>query len=332
MGAHLTIVDPRMSDRISQKHKVPEELGQKRLDQIAAELFSDYSRSRIQEWIKQGALTVDGMVLKPRTRLVGGETLLLDVDIESEGEWEAQDIPVEVVYCDEHIIVINKPLGLVVHPGAGNPDGTLVNALLFKFPDLRQIPRAGVVHRLDKDTTGLMVVARSLLAHQSLVNQLQSREMGREYEAVCQGVLTGGGEVDEPISRHSQNRLKMTVHPTGKEAITHYRVLKRYRHHTYIRLKLETGRTHQIRVHMTHINHPLVGDPLYGGRQRVPGGLPPDIRQFLQQFKRQALHARQLELIHPVSGDTLVWKSELPDDFVELLDVLDKDLEDEQPE
>lgn len=314
-----------MSDRISHKQQVPNELGQKRLDQVAAELFPEYSRSRLQTWIKDGYLLVDGQSVRGRTKLVGGEWLTVDLKVEPEGEWIPQDIPLDVVYQDEHIIVINKQAGLVVHPGAGNPDGTLINALLFNFPDVINVPRAGIVHRLDKDTSGLMVVARTLTAHTHIVDQLQTREMGREYEAVCKGVLTGGGTVDEPMSRSSTNRLKMAVHPTGKEAVTHYRVLKRYQNHTHIRVKLETGRTHQIRVHMAHLNYPLVGDPVYGGRQRLPPKISGDLLDMLRNFKRQALHAKALELIHPETGELVSWEVPLPADFKALLDVLEKE-------
>lgn len=314
-----------MSDRISLKQQVPNELGQKRLDQVAAELFSEYSRSRLQSWIKDGHLLVDGQSVKSRTKLIGGEWLSVDVEIEPEGEWIAQDIPLDVVYQDEHIIVINKQAGLVVHPGAGNPDGTLVNALLFHFPDVVGVPRAGIVHRLDKDTSGLMVVARTLTAHTNIVDQLQKREMGREYEAICQGVLTGGGTVDEPMSRHNTNRLKMAVHPTGKDAVTHYRVLKRYENHTHVRVKLETGRTHQIRVHMAHLNYPLIGDPVYGGRPRIPAKISYELRDALRTFSRQALHAKALELTHPVSGELVKWEIPLPEDLINLLEILDQE-------
>lgn len=321
-----------MSDRISLQAEVPAELGQKRFDQVAAQLFPDFSRSRLQAWIRDGQLLVDGQQIKPNTKLVGGEQLTLDTELEPEGEWKAQAIDLDIVYEDEHILIVNKPAGLVVHPAAGNPDGTLLNALLHHDAALVNLPRAGIVHRLDKDTSGLMVVAKTLQAQNSLVQQLQGRAMGREYEAICIGVMTGGGKVEEPISRHPTQRTKMSVHPTGKEAITHYRVLKRYRNHTHLRLKLETGRTHQIRVHMAYIQHPLVGDPVYGGRFRLPRSISPELQQCLKGFNRQALHARQLTLIHPVSGETLSWEVPLPEDFQHLLDMLELDLEEQAQE
>lgn len=312
--------------------KVPMELGQKRLDQVAAILFPDHSRSRIQTWIKSGQLTVDGKTLKPREKLVGGEHLALNAEIEMQERWLAEPVDLDVVYADDDIIVINKPAGLVVHPGAGTPGGTVLNGLLHHYPEVGSIPRAGIVHRLDKDTTGLMVVARSLTAHTSLVAQLQDRSMGREYEAVVTGVMTGGGKVDEPIGRHPSVRTKMAVSHAGKPAVTHYRVLERYRNHTLIRCKLETGRTHQIRVHMAHIHYPLVGDPLYAGRMRLPKGVHPDVARALGGLGRQMLHATYLELVHPRSGETMAWQVDLPDDMVDLLALLEADAEGDLPD
>jgi 23S rRNA pseudouridine1911/1915/1917 synthase len=315
-----------MSSRITEEAILPSELGNKRFDQVAAKLFPDYSRSRLEKWIKSGELTVDGETHRGRDKLVGGELLRLDAEVEEQGEWEAQEMDLDIVYEDDDILVVNKPRGLVVHPGSGNPNGTLLNGLLYYVPELIQIPRAGIVHRLDKDTTGLMVVAKTLQAQVHLVGQLQDRSMGREYEAVVQGVMTGGGMIDEPIARHATNRTKMAVFAMGKEAITHYRLLKKYTAYTHIRLKLETGRTHQIRVHMAHLHYPLVGDIAYAGRSRLPSGLSDDLKVALNKFDRQALHARQLELIHPVSGDFMQWQVDLPDDFIGLLEALDQDL------
>ncbi|WP_420592257.1 23S rRNA pseudouridine(1911/1915/1917) synthase RluD [Bacterioplanoides sp.] len=311
-----------MSDQINQVVEVPHELGNKRLDQVAAQLFPDFSRSRLQQWIKEGQLTVDGDTWRGRDKLVGGETLALVTTLQAEGDWQAEDIPLDILYEDEHIIVLNKQAGLVVHPAAGNHTGTLLNGLLHHAPELKNIPRAGIVHRLDKDTTGLMVVAKTLQAQGHLVAQLQDRSMGREYEAVVQGVMTGGGTVEEPISRHGTQRTKMAVNPLGKDAVTHYRVLHKFPTHTYIRCKLETGRTHQIRVHMSHIAHPLVGDATYAGRTRLTKGVTPELREALQNFPRQALHARQLGLIHPATDEYCEWQVELPDDFEQLLEVL----------
>lgn len=320
-----------MSDRIVLKIQVPEAMGKNRLDQVAADLFSQYSRSRLQTWIKDGQLLVDDKVQKTRAKLIGGEWLTLDAPVEAEGDWIAQDIPIDVVYVDDDIIVINKQAGLVVHPGAGNPDGTLINALLHHYPDVINVPRAGIVHRLDKDTTGLMVVARNLIAHASLVDQLQRRTVGREYEAICHGVLTGGGTVDEPMARHNMNRLKMAVHPMGKPAITHYKVITRFRQNTHIRVKLETGRTHQIRVHMSHLRYPLVGDAVYGGRQRMPGKVSEALQDAIRAFPRQALHAQALTLIHPATQEVMRWAVPIPEDFVALLAVLTEDVRDNEP-
>lgn len=314
-----------MSSRITESIQVPFDMGNKRLDQVAAQLFPDYSRSRLQQWIKDGQLTVDGTVKRGRDKLVGGEALVLDAELVAEGDWQPQPIPLDIVFEDEHILVINKQANLVVHPAAGNPDGTLLNGLIHHAPHLAEIPRAGIVHRLDKDTTGLMVVAKTLQAQASLVEQLQDRSMGREYEAVVQGHMTGGGKVDEPIGRHGTQRTKMAVSPTGKDAVTHYRVLHKFPSHTYIRCKLETGRTHQIRVHLSHIGYPLVGDATYAARTRLVKGIGPQLRDLLQNFGRQALHAKALGLIHPVTQEWMEWEVELPEDFISLLECLDED-------
>lgn len=312
---------------INLKEQVPDNLAGERLDQVAAQLFSDYSRARLQSWIKSGELTLNGEVHKPKMKVMGGEWLEVKAMLESTDRWEAQDIALNVVYEDDDILVINKPAGLVVHPAAGHADGTLLNALLHHAPQLDTVPRAGIVHRLDKDTTGLMVVAKNLISHTFLVEQLQAREMGREYEAVTFGVMTGGGRVDEPIGRHPQQRKKMAVVSTGKEAATNYEVVQRFREHTHIRLKLETGRTHQIRVHMAHIKYPLIGDPLYAGRPRLPRGATQELVEFLQGFKRQALHARRLRLVHPADYEEMEWEVELPEDMQRLLQLLGEDAE-----
>lgn len=315
-----------MSEIIQHKDSVPESCLGKRLDQALAKMFPDYSRSRIKEWILAGCVTVNGEVLdRPREKMYGGEIIAIDAQVEAEVRFEPQDIPLTIVYEDDDILVINKPAGLVVHPGAGNPDGTVLNALLHHCPELEVVPRAGIVHRLDKDTTGLMVVAKTIAAQTNLVEALQLREITREYEAVANGVMTAGGVVDEPIGRHSTKRTHMAVTFSGRPSVTHYRVMEKYRLHTRLRLRLETGRTHQIRVHMSHISHPLVGDPVYGGRPRPPKNATPELLTVLRGFKRQALHAAMLSLFHPITGEQMTWHAELPEDFVELVHVLQQD-------
>ncbi|EKA42549.1 23S rRNA pseudouridine(1911/1915/1917) synthase RluD [Pseudomonas aeruginosa] len=316
-----------MSDMIQRAAEVPFELGGQRLDQIAAQLFPEHSRSRLAGWIKDGRLTVDGAVLRPRDIVHSGAQLVLEAEQEAQGEWLAQDIELEIVYEDEHILVIDKPAGLVVHPAAGHQDGTLLNALLYHVPDIANVPRAGIVHRLDKDTTGLMVVAKTLEAHTKLVAQLQARSVSRIYEAIVIGVITSGGTIDAPIGRHGVQRQKMAGVDAGKVAVSHYRVLERFRAHTHTRVKLETGRTHQIRVHMSHIGYPLVGDPVYGGRFRIPPVASQTLVQTLREFPRQALHARFLELDHPATGVRMKWESPLPEDFLWLLSLLRQDRE-----
>ena len=312
-----------MSETIESTIEVGDELAGLRLDQAAAKLWPDYSRSRLKEWILSGELTVDGATLKPKDKLEGGEQLALQVTLAADPRWQAEDIALDIVFEDEAILVINKPRGLVVHPAAGNPDGTLLNAILHHHPGAESVPRAGIVHRLDKDTTGLMVVAKSIESQTHLVQQLQAREVHREYEAVVYGAMTGGGKVDAAIGRHPIHRQKMAVlSHGGKEAVTHYRLLKRFAHHSHIACLLETGRTHQIRVHMAHLNYPLVGDPMYAGRARRPKGAGSELLDCLQAFDRQALHARRLELEHPFSGDWLEFDSELPDDMQTLLATL----------
>jgi 23S rRNA pseudouridine1911/1915/1917 synthase len=315
-----------MAEIIQHQETVPQACLGKRLDQTIAEMFPDYSRSRLKEWILGGQVKVDGkVVIKAREKMFGGELIDINAEIEPEIRFEAQNIPLNIVYEDDDIIVINKPAGLVVHPGAGNPDGTVLNALLHHCPQLDIVPRAGIVHRLDKDTTGLMVVAKTIAAQTNLVDALQAREITREYEAVANGIMTAGGIVDEPIGRHSTKRTHMAVSMTGRPSVTHYRVMEKYRLHTRLRLRLETGRTHQIRVHMSYITHPLVGDPVYGGRPRPPKNATPELLEYLRSFKRQALHAAMLELYHPISGELMTWRADLPEDFVKLVSLLKED-------
>ena len=311
-----------MSEVIETDFIIPFELGEQRLDRAVSELMPDHSRSRIQGWIKSGAVKVNGEERRPRDKVATNDVVSVYAEIEVQERWGAEDIALEVIYEDDDIIIINKPAGLVVHPAAGHPSGTLVNALLHHCPDIGKLPRAGIVHRLDKDTTGLMVAAKSLIAHTSLVCQLQDRSMGREYEAIVTGVMTGGGYINEPIARHPQNRIKMAVHPFGKPAGTHYRLVDRFESHTHLRLKLETGRTHQIRVHMAFLHYPLVGDPVYGGRLRVPVGASDELNETIRGFKRQALHAKKLTLEHPATGEELSWEVDLPEDMQCLLQML----------
>lgn len=305
-----------------------EEYAGKRLDVVLADLFPEYSRSRLKQWIEQGQVLLDGDRVKPKTRVIGDEQLQLKAQpVESEENCEPENIPLDVVYQDDAIIVINKPAGLVVHPAAGHYSGTLQNALLYFDESLAAVPRAGIVHRIDKDTTGLMVVARNLSAHNYLAQQIQQHAVVREYQAVVHGVLTGGGVVELPIGRHPRDRIKMAVRENGREAVTHYRLLQRFREHSHIKVQLETGRTHQIRVHMSHLRHALVGDPVYAGRHRVPAGAGLELLDYLQQFKRQALHAWRLQLEHPQSGETISFEAPLPDDMQRLIALLQQDLQ-----
>jgi 23S rRNA pseudouridine1911/1915/1917 synthase len=304
---------------------IPDDLAGQRFDQAAAVLFDEFSRSRLKIWIESGELTLAGHTAAPKTRVSGGEAIRLDAEVEAVVPVEPEAIPLTIVHEDEDLLVVDKPAGLVVHPGAGNPAGTLQNGLLAHDPALAAVPRAGIVHRLDKDTTGLLVVAKTLTAHQGLVAALERREIHRGYEAVCQGVMTGGGVVDAPIGRHPRERLRMAVIERGRRAVTHYRVIERFRAHTHVRVELETGRTHQIRVHMAHIRYPLVGDPLYGGRPRLPKSPSVALVAALREFKRQALHARRLELSHPVSGERLELESPLPHDMRALVEILRAD-------
>jgi len=304
---------------------VPAEAAGGRLDQVLAALFPDYSRTRLQQWLRAGHITVDGKSPRARDRVWGGERIALSAVIEAETAWQGQALPLEIVYEDVALLVINKPPGVVVHPGAGNPAGTLVNALLHHAPELAAVPRAGIVHRLDKDTSGLLAVARTLSSHKQLVAQLQARRVKREYAAIVNGVLTAGGRIAAPIGRHPVERTRMAVVAGGREAVSHYRVIERFRAHTQIKVQLETGRTHQIRVHMAHLRHPLLGDPLYGGRCRLAVASGEMLREALRQFKRQALHAEVLGLIHPERGEAMQWEVPPPEDMQRLLKVLRDD-------
>ena len=303
---------------------VPPEMAHQRLDQIIASLCPQYSRSQIQKWIKAGQIRVNHKELKPKERLIGGEEIIIQTTLTVQTHDEPESIDFEVVYEDDSILVINKPAGLVVHPGAGNWSGTLVNGLLHYDPSLENLPRAGIVHRLDKDTTGLMVVARTLEAHQSLVSQLQERTVSREYLALVQRVVIAGGTIEGNIGRHQVDRKRMAVvdEESGKEAVTHYRVEERFQHFTLLRVALETGRTHQIRVHLSAKHMPLVGDPVYSGRQKIPAGISEELRETLRTFPRQALHATLLALEHPETGEDMEWEVAVPEDMEAILDLL----------
>ncbi len=308
----------------NQTHKaiIDESHDGKRFDQVLAEIFPDYSRSRLQGWIKKGRALLDGAVVQPRVRVKPGQTVDLSPEHEAVSNSVSEAIPLNIVYEDADVIVINKPVGLVVHPGAGNPAGTLMNGLLHHAPELEALPRAGILHRLDKDTSGLLIVARSIAAHTRLVRALEERLIRREYRAVCKDRLTAGETVDAPIGRHRTQRTRMAVIGSGRPAVTHYRVLARFAAHTFIAVRLETGRTHQIRVHLAHRQHALVGDQVYGGRLRIPRGSSELLAEVLRSFKRQALHASDLGFEHPVSGESMQFHAPLPEDLLGLLQVL----------
>lgn len=314
-----------MTESVHHQLTIPAEHAGQRLDQVLAELLDGYSRTRIKEWIDSGQVLVNGSKLRPKDKVLGGESVAVRATLPDSVEVAAEKIQLNIVHQDQHVLVINKPAGLVVHPGAGNAAGTLQNALLHFDAKLAQVPRAGIVHRLDKDTSGLMVVARTVEAHTALVRAIEAREVEREYEAVCVGVMTAGGVVDAPIGRHPVDRLKMAVRENGREAVTNYRVVQRFRGHTHVRLKLETGRTHQIRVHMLHVHYPLVGDRVYGGRMLLPRGAAPELIAALRGFKRQALHAARLVFAHPLGGEPVENEAALPADIVGLLKILAKD-------
>ena len=301
---------------------IPPELAGQRLDQALAQLFPEYSRSRLKAWLLDGALVVDGGQPRPRDAVAGGEVVALSIQPETAVAAEPEPMALDIVHEDEHLLVVNKPAGLVVHPGAGNAAGTLMNGLLHHVPGLEELPRAGIIHRLDKDTSGLLLVAKTLPAHTALVRLLADREISRQYRAVCNGVLTGGGTIDAPIGRHATDRKRMCVRDDGRPAVTHYTVIERFAAHTYINVRLETGRTHQIRVHFAYRRHALTGDPVYGGRLSLPKGASDTLVAVLRGFRRQALHAAKIGFEHPETGVPVALEAPLPADFVELLDAL----------
>ena len=305
--------------------QVPETAAGRRFDAVLAELFPEFSRSRLSEWIKAGHACLDGATVRPRDPVRGGETATLSVVLDTQTQAAPEDIPLQLLYQDAHVLVLDKPAGLVVHPGAGNATGTLVNALLHLDPSLAALPRAGIVHRLDKDTSGVMVVARTLQAHAALVEQLSARAVHRQYLAVVVGAMVAGDTVDAPIDRHPRDRLKMAVRDGGREAVTHYRLRERFRAHTALECRLETGRTHQIRVHLAHIRYPIVGDPLYGGPLKLPKGADETLTAALRGFRRQALHAQTLAFTHPVTGEPVQATAPVPADMQALVAALRAD-------
>lgn len=311
--------------RTQHSTRIPDELAGKRLDQALAQMFPEYSRSRLKAWLLDGSVLVDGDVWRPRDRVGGGERVELAIKAEVAVRAAPEPISFDIAFEDDALLVVNKPAGLVVHPGAGNAAGTLMNGLLYHAPLLQELPRAGIIHRLDKDTSGLLLVAKTLPAHTTLLRRLADREISRQYLAVCNGVLTGGGTIDAPIARHRVDRKRMAINDKGKPAVTHYTVIERFRAHTYIRVVLDTGRTHQIRVHFAHRRHALLGDPVYGGRLALPAGASAELVATLRAFKRQALHASRLELAHPVSDDSLCLEAPPPADFDQLLLTLRED-------
>jgi 23S rRNA pseudouridine1911/1915/1917 synthase len=304
---------------------LPREAAGLRFDQALARALPQYSRARLKSWIEAGAVQVDGRPLRGKDRVLGGEQVRIRARLPAEEGVEAEAMPLAVVFKDRSLLVIDKPAGLVVHPGAGNARHTLQNALLALDPKLALVPRAGLVHRLDKDTSGLLVIARTPEAHTALAAEMAARHITREYLAVCTGVMTAGGTVDEPIGRHRTLRTRMAVRSDGRRAVTHYRVERRFRAHTLVRVTLETGRTHQIRVHLAHIGFPVVGDPAYGGRRRIPKGCSPALAAELRDFPRQALHATRLKLVHPLTQRDYEWQSPLPADMQTLIAALEAD-------
>ena len=301
---------------------IPDRMTGQRFDVALSEMLPDYSRSKITAWIKSGEALINHKPFKPKDKVNGSEMVELTISQKQNNDWVGEDIPLNIVFEDEDIIVLNKAVGLVTHPGAGNWSGTLANALLHYEPKLATLDRAGIVHRLDKNTSGLMVVARNEKSQKNLVEQLQTHSVSREYSAIVYGHMVSGGTIDKPIGRDTKDRVKQTVSSNGKEAVTHYRVIDRYQNHTHVKVILETGRTHQIRVHLSHIGYPLIGDSMYGGKVRFPRKADAILKKALVNFKRQALHSRKLTLAHPISGELMSWKAPLPEDMLALLDVL----------
>lgn len=306
---------------------IPREMQGQRIDSVLAQLLPNYSRSQLSQWLKAGVIKVNDRTLKSKEKVKGGESIFFPAEElllqKNSDHIEPEAIALDIIFEDEEFLVINKPVGLIVHPGAGNKSHTLANALLYHRPNLAHLPRAGIIHRLDKDTTGLLIIAKTINTHTYLVRQMQNRQIKRTYRALVQGHLIAGGEINTFYGRHPRNRLKMAVCKQGKQAITFYTIKKHYSDYTLLNVELLTGRTHQIRVHMAHIHHPIVGDPLYGARSRLPKEAPQELITALQSFKRQALHAHQLVLTHPLTQKHLTFESPIPDDFQNLITTLD---------
>ena len=303
---------------------IPERMIDRRMDSALSEMLPDYSRSKVSAWIKSGEALIDNKTFKPKDKVTGNETVRLILKQKDNNHWLPEKLNLDVVFEDDDIIVINKPFGLVTHPGAGNWSGTLANALLYYDSNLSNLDRAGIVHRLDKNTSGLMVVSKNVKSQKFLVEQLQTHSVEREYSAIVYGHMISGGSINEPIGRDSKDRVKQAILVNGKEAITHYRAIDRFKSHTHVKAILETGRTHQIRVHLSHIGHPLIGDSMYGGRVRFPKKASQELKDGLINFQRQALHSKKLTLTHPVTGKSMSWKADLPEDMQDLLSILRK--------
>lgn len=314
-----------MSKKIQHSARIPDDYVGLRLDQALAKLFPNYSRTQIQDWIKEGNILLNGEIPKARIQVFGGEDVRIEGNIKPQPTWSAEAIKLNIIYEDDEVLVINKPPGMVVHPAAGNMSSTLLNALLHHAKELKDLPRAGIVHRLDKDTSGLLVVAKTDIALQDLTRQLKNKSVTRIYQAIVCGLMTSGGRIDEPIGRHPIQRKKMCVNESGKPAVTHFRLVERYRAHTRLKVQLETGRTHQIRVHLAHLHFPILGDQTYGGRLQLPKGATPPLINILRSFKRQALHAAQLGFVHPSTGKELIFEAPLPQDMQDLISILKED-------
>ena len=314
-----------MNELIQIDTVIPEEMSGKRLDQALAKLLPEHSRARLQGWIRDGYVLIDKKLMRPRDKIQGGEQVEIQAEIEVQISASPENIPLQIVFEDEYLIIINKPAGLIVHPGAGNPQHTLMNALLHHDQKFEQVPRAGIVHRLDKGTSGLLVIARTPQSHTSLVKQLQTRDMHREYVTIVSGTMTAGGTIDQPIGRHPKHRTRMAIVKNGRTAITHYRIIRKYRHHTQLQVNLETGRTHQIRVHMTWHHHPIIGDPVYGTKKQLVKGMDSNLANIVTAFPRQALHARAIQLLHPHSDELMTWEAPIPEDITALIDSLELD-------